>query len=182
MIHAPDRCLHCAYSLRGLPAAHACPECGQSYDQHTRLWRPQPRPLRLIGDLLGPTLGAAGPLPLAWMLARFYGPWHPFTLAMLTISALFAFAALLRYRGGGLPRYLAVSPAGLLFCHEGSRKLIPWERIVDVRHTWHGTILRYRLAAGSWRFALSASPRVFDHRREAEEFCAAVAQARTRYR
>lgn len=35
------RCPRCAYALRGLPADHACPECGLRYDPESRVYRPK---------------------------------------------------------------------------------------------------------------------------------------------
>jgi len=32
-------CPKCDYDLQGLPASHACPECGFEYDSYTRVWR-----------------------------------------------------------------------------------------------------------------------------------------------
>ncbi len=34
-----DICPRCGYSLTGLPAEHACPECGGRYDRMTAIWR-----------------------------------------------------------------------------------------------------------------------------------------------
>ncbi|MCB9852519.1 MAG: hypothetical protein H6819_05450 [Phycisphaerales bacterium] len=67
-------CPICEYSLKGLPAVHACPECGFRYDTNTRIWIAEPRkkqpsdarvvifiPLTVIGFLAvrwaGPILG-----------------------------------------------------------------------------------------------------------------------------
>ena len=33
------RCPRCDYSLRGLPANHACPECGLRFDEQCELYR-----------------------------------------------------------------------------------------------------------------------------------------------
>ncbi len=43
------RCVKCAYSLKGLPAEHACPECGLRYDGHVWVYRPGPPPLWRLG-------------------------------------------------------------------------------------------------------------------------------------
>lgn len=32
-------CVRCGYSLRGLPANHACPECGLRFDERCELYR-----------------------------------------------------------------------------------------------------------------------------------------------
>jgi hypothetical protein len=34
-------CLHCGYSLKGLPSEHVCPECGRPYSADTlrQAWR-----------------------------------------------------------------------------------------------------------------------------------------------
>jgi predicted RNA-binding Zn-ribbon protein involved in translation (DUF1610 family) len=33
------KCVRCGYSLRGLPANHACPECGLRFDERCTLYR-----------------------------------------------------------------------------------------------------------------------------------------------
>ncbi|MCP4246338.1 MAG: hypothetical protein GY778_04745 [bacterium] len=33
------KCVRCGYSLRGLPARHACPECGLRYDERCALYK-----------------------------------------------------------------------------------------------------------------------------------------------
>lgn len=34
-----DQCPRCDYSLKGLPANHACPECGLRYDEQSEVYR-----------------------------------------------------------------------------------------------------------------------------------------------
>lgn len=42
-----DRCARCRYALRGLPAEHACPECGLRYDTRSETY-PVRDPRRLV--------------------------------------------------------------------------------------------------------------------------------------
>lgn len=46
-----DRCPRCDYSLRGLPANHACPECGLNYDSRSVVYCPKDPRRALIASL-----------------------------------------------------------------------------------------------------------------------------------
>ena len=48
-------CLHCGYSLTGLPSDHACPECGTPYQAEAlrRAWRCWVEKRRLPRDVIG---------------------------------------------------------------------------------------------------------------------------------
>ena len=62
-------CPHCSYSLKGLPIAHRCPECGFKYDSATRVWIQDNR-MRASGLLVGLiTIGT-----LAWSFTRAVSP------------------------------------------------------------------------------------------------------------
>ncbi len=182
MVFAPSACLHCHYELHGLPASHICPECGRSYDVHTRVWRRRPRHRDTVRDALGPALGFLVFAPAAVAMSRIAGLRHPFVLFLLAMSLVFGWSCYTRLRSGGLPRFLAICPAGLLVCAAAERRLIPWPDVIEARRTWHGTVLKYRLRWRRWRIPFSTSaPRAFDHRLEAEEFCAALRVAQQRY-
>ncbi len=127
------RCVRCGYSLRGLPAEYACPECGLRYDERCALYR-VPMPPRWI-VLLVPFV--------AWMLwgGIDYFSCFPFRLPsspLHLVSALMFLIPLLcvayviwiimRLRRGDLK--IAVTTDGLLVNLPHKRnELIPWTNI-----------------------------------------------------
>ena len=107
------RCVECGYSLRGLPARHACPECGLEYDEHSECWRRRPGFAVFAG--MGGFLGGT-----AWIIrlpSQFpgYSPLFKFATVVALVISFGAFIWLgwhLRniYREG---YFVAVLPDGL---------------------------------------------------------------------
>lgn len=129
------RCPRCAYSLRGLPAEHACPECGFTYDADSRIW--YIRPPRFVIVFLSLVVGipflvstirltiltlADGRFPLGLSL---------FTLTFYGITAGL-FVWIIR-RGRRNPMLLGMNPAGMFArTQSGNFRLMPWQDIRDV--------------------------------------------------
>jgi hypothetical protein len=116
-------CLHCGYSLNGLPKIHVCPECGAAYDLTMPVWRPRiawARLLPLVGllMLLIPVTAVSTGMVLGMFLAfGQLGAFLGFLMALLAPAALLL-VPIWRHRAG---TYLVLQPDGLVICRSGSR-------------------------------------------------------------
>ena len=123
-------CPFCGYSLRTLPIEHRCPECGQPFDRHWRvfgeqaIWSQHPRRTRRLGVVwLVFCVGVLMVFAL-WELVTGRGPgWDSPPLFFLLWGAFMAYIVLLRPR-----RFVAVGPAGIVVCDSKLRRqqLYPW--------------------------------------------------------
>ncbi len=129
-------CPKCNYALNGLPAEHACPECGFTYDAASRIW--YIRPPRFVIVILSLAVG----IPLLFSIqqltkltltdGRFPLGLSLFTLALYGIMAVFFIWMIRRNRRS--PTLLGMSPAGLFARTEsGKFRLTPWHDIRSVR-------------------------------------------------
>jgi hypothetical protein len=126
---ALDRCPVCNYSLRGLPAAHRCPECGFQYDRHTRVWRARGF-WRFSGWV------AVVAFACMIMTLQNLKTTSPQTLIfwwVILIAALWACMGIWNIRLWLRKPFLAVTPSGVVF-RLWSRKSrnIPWDEMGQV--------------------------------------------------
>lgn len=130
-----DRCPRCDYALRGLPANHACPECGLRFDERCELYRIR-NPKAAFTMLLCVVGGVGGSVKgiehlQHWATA---GPWERlFGIAVViwVIAAVLVVRKLYRiYRRGQI---VAVTTDGLILRMVGCKDdLIRWERVQSV--------------------------------------------------
>lgn len=127
-----DRCPRCDYPLRGLPANHACPECGLRYDRTCARFAVESK-WHAVGPVLltvGFVLFFVAQL-LQVLTSGFHDPFDvAFGLGGLALSAALVWYVrhfLQRARKGYL---VAVLVDGLLLRLPGtSDQFIPWDRI-----------------------------------------------------
>lgn len=126
-------CPRCGYSLRGLPADHACPECGLRYDERSLLFR-----RRLSGRVWLNLLGFLGGamivwLDLAWFMRLGVWRWPGSPYLALAYLGMLAWVAVHIWRQWRLGRMVAVLPEGLLFRWDRpAMEWVPWSNISRV--------------------------------------------------
>lgn len=130
-------CPRCAYSLRGLPARHACPECGLRYDEQSGLY-PAANPKAIFVIFLGIFGGGWSTLRYLPHLGNLAGAtvWQLLGLlcAMLWIPFVIVGAMVIwrRYRRGF---HLAITTDGLYVRLPGwDESIIPWCDIESATH------------------------------------------------
>lgn len=124
------RCPRCGYRLRGLPAAHICPECGLSYDPHCEVvrlrgWR--------WGDLTAAAFLMALTAYVAYELVFSAKPANELSaclwLGLLIVVALYAVV-----RARSSRDKLAINRQGVWFeTVKQPARFIPWSQIVYAR-------------------------------------------------
>lgn len=126
-------CPRCGYSLYGLPANHACPECGLRYDDLSLLFRRRPD-YRILLNLSGIAMGSV----LVWQeLSAIIrdGTGRTSWSGLFVIGYFVAIVFLAQYiwrlfRRG---RLVAVLPEGLLFRWDRpAMEWVPWSNISRV--------------------------------------------------
>jgi hypothetical protein len=124
-------CPWCGYGVEGLPAVHACPECGTGVDRRWTIYGGATMPVGRVAALRTYVM-VAGTLPLllVMLLAGTPGGWRmrliPMSLLMLVPLVVLAVIPL-RPR-----RFLAVGPEGLVIAlNVRKRKFmqVPWSEI-----------------------------------------------------
>ncbi len=128
------KCVRCDYSLRGLPANHACPECGLRYDERCEMYEAvNPRGMTLIVALiLGYGLSGIDDLPLLADFATLSAGKRVEVLAGLFCILLIPICISYAVRFFRSRKYVAVTSDGLMLCLAGvCEDLIPWSDIAD---------------------------------------------------
>ncbi len=178
------RCVRCDYSLRGLPANHACPECGLRFDEACGLYRPSnPKAaFFLILCMSGSSVGMIRGL-------RYWGAWATTTWAQKLWAIMgvfwFIFMAIMAwflyrvYRRGQL---VAVTTDGLIVRLVGfSEDLVPWTEIAEAtpktKPDDKRQIALVKLRNKSKTLTIGGTYNVFPKREDVERF---VAQVNTR--
>lgn len=170
------RCPVCGYLLRGLPAAHRCPECAFRYDEHTTVWRPTSF-RKHFGTL--PTVVAVFAIPVAILKMvlsspRARGFWTDAEMAIVWTTLLALGIAV--FRKGP---FVAVAPDGLFMrLHWLGIKHVPWTDVLSVELMKNKHI---RMLVRSKRKVLYLT-RVVDNSREREALVCAIREALERYR
>ncbi len=176
-----DACPRCDYALTGLPAEHACPECGLRYDAGSMVWR------RKRGAWVVPTVGfvAIVTLPmlfdgLDWIAgSASRGP--PVLKLALAVVAIFSIWLIVRGERTSLRNSLVASmPDGLVIRILGDHgQIATWAELDNVYITSAGW--RNEPVVMIAQRALTRKPPVhllnfFRHQSTAEEFAAQVRQ------
>lgn len=126
------KCARCRYSLRGLPANHACPECGLRFDERCALYRvTNPKQVLVVWSMmLGLGVVSLRNLPyLADLSAASAGETVAALLAALSVVFVPAgtWFFIRRYRRGF---DVAITSDGLMLrLPDSGDDLIPWKNI-----------------------------------------------------
>lgn len=128
-----DRCFRCHYSIEGLPRAHRCPECGQEYDEHVRVWRPARRysplgwsslalvpPALYFGRAVVGHLRQGAPFPLCE------------TFGFLVPIGIFVVAFVRLWPERALGRLATVTGQGVFVRYGRRSAMVPWSDVGGV--------------------------------------------------
>ncbi len=134
------RCPSCRYSLRGLPSAHQCPECGLEYDDRTIVFSPlQPwRPF--VGEGISMMLVTLVIMPQSVRAAAaLFGPsWSTFFwLAIYIWPALLGLRMLRAHRRRNV---VVIDASGIEVRSAGKQERFAWNDV-----TWRDPMMRYRI-------------------------------------
>jgi len=172
-----DRCPRCDYSLRGLPANHACPECGLRYDEACVVFAVV-NPKQLVVVWIAIISGGWVSLKNLPHLANFAAAttWQKIgaIAGLLWIPMVVGLAWLLytRYRRGFK---VVVTGDGVMLNVPGlTDELIPWDRvesasIKDVREG-QGQVVKVTLSSPERTIQIGGVANVFPERADAERF------------
>jgi hypothetical protein len=185
-----DRCPRCAFSLRGLPANHACPECGLRYDERSVLYRVHNPKAAVVARLVVMAFICLSVVLNGAMRAA-SGRWHTpgdlfsilWGLAVVVLLVWYARWYVRKFRAG---YGVAITTDGLhirIPCDGIFRKsFLPWADICELaikpqsEGEHHG--VRVQTRRGRADFTLGYLPtRIFPSRIDAERF---VEHVRTR--
>jgi hypothetical protein len=164
----------CNYSLRGLPAAHRCPECGFEYDEHTQAWHSRGHRFTCVLVL------SVSVFLLITLFLEYF-----FTGALSWKDqgylVLFLFFIIVIIHIWNREPFFVVSPAGIIMrWGYHSPRTMPWQDIVEIEDhpgeapKWTKLVLRSRkkpLAVGAF----------LRTRSEVEQLRDAVADGKARY-
>jgi len=150
-----SHCPRCGYALTGLPAAHACPECGLIYDERMRYWRAE-RPWRrmlLLGIINGVIVAVA---VVAHLYYRAYAPFsfmpRKLWFGCSAIAIGLAHFGLTLWSLACRP-YVATLPQGLAWRLRGQTDhLVPWRDVrgVHIRPGGDRSFVRVQLGVRPW--------------------------------
>jgi hypothetical protein len=137
---AASNCVHCGYSWRGLPAGHACPECGLPRDEHTTVVTARgPWGLSLL-SVAALVLFAWGLLSLAdialaifAILAVGIGGVIADVIEIVLLAAIGFWAVRFLFRIWTIRRYAAVTPEGIWVRSLLGERRVPWREFQYVQ-------------------------------------------------
>ena len=127
----PSTCPKCAYSFRGLPIDHACPECGFQRDEHTLVFEARGlRGITLLSLVATSVWGCfvfALAQAMSLLLVLAVGAIIAEAISLpVFIVALTAYPTYLAVRVCSRRRYVAVTPAGIHVRSLSEECFIPW--------------------------------------------------------
>jgi uncharacterized protein (DUF983 family) len=177
------RCPRCLFSLRGLPANHACPECGLRYDEQSLHARVR-NPLHVLIVAGVPLLVGAVIFRVTVMdaLEANAVEWQNVVQVLGAVGFLIfglakLFQAVRRYVAG---YRAAVVTDGMIIClPEAPEGLIPWSRVAYVsvrdKHNKQGGEIQLLLHDVKNPILLGKDPvRLFPTMEETERFASAI--------
>lgn len=156
-----SHCPRCGYALIGLPAAHACPECGLTYDERTRCWRAE-RPWRrvlLLGIINGVIVAVA---VRAYLHYRMYSPFGIMPLKLWFGCSAMAISLAqfgLTLWSLACRPYVATLPQGLSWRLRGQTEyLVRWRDVrgVHLRPGGHRRFVRVLLGVRPWNLDVTS--------------------------
>ena len=179
-----DSCPSCRYSLRGLSAAHRCPECGFVYDENTAVWRPA-KPWKGFVFSVGLTgyFALRSLIEILIALANGRSP-EPWQVAGFCVSSLVCWYVGFRlYRSNRKGRCVAIASEGVFVRTHEHEILVPWSETIEAvkKNRWIKEDLNeyiVTLRTGSIHGDIELD-RIFFSDDERESFIAAI-EARVR--
>ncbi|HPF41693.1 MAG TPA: hypothetical protein P5081_16335 [Phycisphaerae bacterium] len=111
-------CPYCGYTLTGLPAESACPECGFRYDSDTRVWiaKPERLPERVFVYYFRISIVSAIALLVAMLTMTFLGRVHWYWTSFTLLCIFIQFTSTFRMRRERNERpLLVVAPQGIRY-------------------------------------------------------------------
>jgi hypothetical protein len=159
-------CPMCNYALNGLPAVHACPECGFEYDEDTQVWLGRMHKSLLILLIVVGIFQLASPA-MKWLDAYLNGmprSWYPVysSLPNLAVGLFVSWVCWRQSRRGWMA---SINPKGIAFSTPWrSRAMIPWNAIEGVAYKegWRGNVVIIRLMSGRTRNIRGVFPKLQD--------------------
>lgn len=174
MMRTLNKCSECGYSLEGLPAAHACPECGLRYDELScvHVQRTEPVKIVLTVVLAGICLGyeTLNTVKMGDIGSGF---------GCLSVLYVFVLAEIARIIWWPVSR-TALLPDGISFA-KGRRtpRLIPWSQVTGVEAGMRGNPRVVAKLAGGSSIELMSR---FWNRKDTDAFAELVRACMGRYK
>jgi len=172
VIVSPDeRCLQCRYSLKGLPSAHQCPECGLSFDAETVVFR-RSFTKSLLFDYV-PAAISPELLLIVMIVGLAYGLAALLAAGLILAGAIFVYHRH-RFRSVG-PRFVALTKDAVVARPgRGEVRRMAYDDIAFARITVHPCVSARTMSADGTRLLAPQADisleGVFDNEDEARTF------------
>ena len=178
----PDACVHCGYSQTGLPAVHACPECGFQYDDQMYIIRAKGpwglSALNLFAMLFTVVFFRSMAQPPIDFLAEFVGESIANGLGLLVLVAVVIWFVRIFIRLWTTNRYAAVTPTGIRARTLSGEISVPWS---EFEYLQMRGFIPTLFARGKEHYCVQLLG-VFGNRRRFDKFDDAAEAALGRYR